>query len=135
MKSRIHIQILHGLCSGLSVFCRLSFGSRVLMQQLDICTENWQISTIKKTCDDILRPEMACSDFGMRGMSCMEEAERCSVAWLLSFDKTSTIPAIDYLDKYYFNDCSVSHIGLVRFLPNMRSWLQIMLWTETKLHL
>lgn len=34
----------------------------------------------KKTCDDILRPEMACSDFGMRGMSCMEEAERCSVA-------------------------------------------------------
>lgn len=66
----------------------------------------------KKTCDDILRPEMACSDFGMRGMSCMEEAERCSVAWLLSFDKTSTIPAIDYLDKYYFNDCSVSHIGI-----------------------
>ena len=66
----------------------------------------------KKTCDDILRPEMACSDFGMRGMSCMEEAERCSVAWLLSFDKTSTIPAIDYLDKYYFNDCSVNHIGI-----------------------
>ena len=41
---------------------------------------------------------MACVDFGMRRMSCMEEATRCSSAWLLSFNKTSTIPAIDYID-------------------------------------
>ena len=34
----------------------------------------------KMTCDESLRPEMACSDFGMRGMSCMEEAVRCSSA-------------------------------------------------------
>lgn len=66
----------------------------------------------KMTCDDFLRPEMSCSDFGMRGMSCMEEAVRCSAAWLLSFDKTSTIPVIDYLNNYYFNDCSVNHIGI-----------------------
>lgn len=66
----------------------------------------------KKTCDDLLRPEMACSDFGMRGMSCMEEAKRCSAAWLLSFDKTSTIPAIDYLDKYYDADCYTEGIGI-----------------------
>lgn len=66
----------------------------------------------KMTCDDLLRPEMACSDFGMRGMSCMEEAERCSAAWLLSFDKTSTIPAIDYLDEYYDADCYTENIGI-----------------------
>ena len=66
----------------------------------------------KKTCDSNLKPEMACSDFGMRGMSCMEEATRCSAAWLLSFDKTSTIPAIDYLDEYYDAWCGGSKIGI-----------------------
>lgn len=50
---------------------------------------------------DDMSPEMACADFGMRGMSCMEEAIRCSAAWMLSFNKTSTIPAINYIDKYY----------------------------------
>lgn len=62
--------------------------------------------------DDFLRPEMACSDFGMRGMSCMEEAVRCSSAWLLSFDKTSTIPAIDYIDTYYDACCLTKRIGI-----------------------
>lgn len=66
----------------------------------------------KMTCDDFLRPEMACSDFGMRGMSCMEEAVRCSSAWLLSFDKTSTIPAIDYIDTYYDACCWTKRIGI-----------------------
>lgn len=66
----------------------------------------------KMTCDDFLRPEMACSDFGMRGMSCMEEAVRCSSAWLLSFDKTSTIPAIDYIDTYYDACCWTEKIGI-----------------------
>lgn len=66
----------------------------------------------KMTCDDLLRPEMACSDFGMRGMSCMEEAVRCSSAWLLSFDKTSTIPAIDYIDTYYDACCWTERIGI-----------------------
>lgn len=66
----------------------------------------------KMTCDDLLRPEMACSDFGMRGMSCMEEAIRCSSAWLLSFDKTSTIPAIDYIDTYYDACCWTERIGI-----------------------
>lgn len=66
----------------------------------------------KMTCDDFLRPEMACSDFGMRGMSCIEEAVRCSSAWLLSFDKTSTIPAIDYIDTYYDACCWTERIGI-----------------------
>ena len=48
----------------------------------------------------------------MRGMSCMDEAVRCSASWLLSFNKTSTIPAINYIDKYYNADCKKNGIGL-----------------------
>ena len=48
-------------------------------------------------------PEMAMADFGMRGMSCLDESVRASASWLLSFNKTSTIPALKYLDYYY--DC------------------------------
>ena len=65
----------------------------------------------KKTVDDT-SSYMACADFGMRGMSCMEEAIRCSASWLLSFNKTSTIPAINYIDKYYNADCKNNKIGL-----------------------
>ena len=43
----------------------------------------------------------AMSDFSMRGMSCVEEAEKASAAWLLSFDKSSTVPALDYIKRYY----------------------------------
>lgn len=65
----------------------------------------------EKTTDG-LPGDMACADFGMRGMSCMEEAVRCSAAWLLSFNKTSTIPAISYIDRYYHADCKKNHLGL-----------------------
>jgi nicotinamide phosphoribosyltransferase len=65
----------------------------------------------EKTVDEI-SSDMACADFGMRGMSCMEEAIRCSASWLLSFNKTSTIPAINYIDKYYNADCKNNKIGL-----------------------
>lgn len=61
---------------------------------------------------DGLSGDMACADFGMRGMSCMDESVRCSAAWLLSFNKTSTIPAINYIDKYYNADCKKNGIGL-----------------------
>ena len=61
---------------------------------------------------DGLDGAMACADFGMRGMSCMDEAVRCSAAWLLSFNKTSTIPAISYIDKYYDADCKNNGIGI-----------------------
>lgn len=56
-------------------------------------------------------PFMAMADFGMRGMSCMEDSIRASASWLLSFDKTSTIPALPYIDKYYEADCFVNGIG------------------------
>ena len=64
---------------------------------------------------------------GMRGMSCMEEAVRCSSAWLLSFDKTSTIPAIDYIDTYYDACCwTKKKSELVLYQQNIQLWLQIM---------
>ena len=65
----------------------------------------------EKTTDG-LQANMACADFGMRGMSCMDEATRCSASWLLSFNKTSTIPAINYIDKYYDADCKNYGIGI-----------------------
>jgi len=65
----------------------------------------------EKTTDG-LPANMACADFGMRGMSCMDEAARCSASWLLSFNKTSTIPAINYIDKYYDADCKNYGIGI-----------------------
>lgn len=57
-------------------------------------------------------PRMSMSDFGMRGMSCMEEAAKTSAAWLINFNKTSTVPAIQWLDYYYNADCSFNHLGL-----------------------
>lgn len=65
-----------------------------------------------KTADDDLDPRNAFADFGMRGMSNMNEATRCSAAWLLSSNKTSSIPALPYIDKYYDADCSKNHIGI-----------------------
>lgn len=56
-------------------------------------------------------PHMAMADFGMRGMSCLNDSIRASAGWLLSFDKTSTIPALPYLDKYYFAECKTNGIG------------------------
>lgn len=56
-------------------------------------------------------PHMAMADFGMRGMSCMEDSIRASASWLLSFNKTSTIPALPYIDKYYGADCRGNGIG------------------------
>lgn len=56
-------------------------------------------------------PFMAMADFGMRGMSCMEDSVRASAGWLLSFNKTSTIPALPYIDKHYNANCKHNGIG------------------------
>ncbi len=69
--------------------------------------DKWYDQTV-----DLGSSAMACSDFGMRGMSCMDEAIKCSASWLLSFNKTSTIPAINYIDKYYDADCENNRLGL-----------------------
>ena len=57
-------------------------------------------------------PFMAMADFGFRGMSCLEDATRCSASWLLSFNKTSTIPALPYLDDCYMAECAKNGIGI-----------------------
>jgi nicotinamide phosphoribosyltransferase len=56
-------------------------------------------------------PFMAMADFGMRGMSCVEDSIRASASWLLSFNKTSTIPALPYIGRYYNANCKTNDIG------------------------
>lgn len=65
-----------------------------------------------ETCDANADPRMAMSDFGMRGMSCTNESIRCSAAWLTCFNKTSTVPALPYIDKYYNADVTNTKIGM-----------------------
>ena len=57
-----------------------------------------------KNADSNKDPRNAFSDFGMRGMSCMNEAVRCSAAWLLSANKTSTVCALPFIDEYYHDN-------------------------------
>lgn len=64
-----------------------------------------------KTVDENISSFDAMADFGMRGMSCIDEAIHASVAWLLSFNKTSTIPAIPYIEQIYVTDCVKNGIG------------------------
>lgn len=64
----------------------------------------------EKTTDNA-NPAMAMADFGFRGLG-VDNGIRASSAWLLSFDKTSTIPACQYIDKMYDAQCSKNHIGI-----------------------
>ena len=50
-------------------------------------------------------------DFSYRGMSSGESAEVSGAAHLLSFQGTDTIPAIDFLEKYYNADSDKELIG------------------------
>lgn len=64
----------------------------------------------KKTTDGA-NPAMAMADFGFRGLG-VDNGIRASSSWLLSFDKTSTIPAMQYIDKMYNAECAKNHIGI-----------------------
>lgn len=50
-------------------------------------------------------------DFSMRGMSGVEDACASGAGHLLNFVGTDTIPAIDWLEKYYNADCEKELIG------------------------
>ena len=50
-------------------------------------------------------------DFSFRGMSGIEDAVMSGAAHLLSFSGTDTIPAIDFLERYYNADCEKELIG------------------------
>ena len=58
------------------------------------------------TVDDTVKRHTAISDFGFRGMSCLQEATKASASWLLSFSGTATIPAVPYLERAYNCDCT-----------------------------
>lgn len=62
-----------------------------------------------KTTDS--NPAMAMADFGFRGLG-VDNGIRASSSWLLSFNKTSTIPAMQYIDKMYSAECAKNHIGI-----------------------
>lgn len=63
------------------------------------------------TVDDELPRYRAMSDFGFRGMSCLQEATKASASWLLSFVSTATIPAVPYLEEMYNCDCEKEMVG------------------------
>ena len=79
-------------------------------------TVGWEYHKVAEKYYEMTAPDadpfMAMADFGFRGMSCLEDATRCSASWLLSFNKTSTIPALPYLDDYYNARCAENKIGL-----------------------
>ena len=50
-------------------------------------------------------------DFSFRGMSGVEDAVMSGAGHLLSFAGTDTIPAIDFLEKYYNANCEKELIG------------------------
>lgn len=56
-------------------------------------------------------PSMAMADFGFRGLG-VDNGIRASSSWLLSFNKTSTIPALQYIDRMYNAECAKTHIGI-----------------------
>lgn len=57
-------------------------------------------------------PFMAMCDFGMRGMSCLEDSIRTSASWLLSFNKTSTLPAVEYIREHYNADYDIGKCAI-----------------------
>ena len=63
------------------------------------------------SCDDNIPHRKALGDFSMRGQESKRSAYKSSAAWLLSFVNTATVPAIDFLERYYDCDCSKEEVG------------------------
>ena len=54
---------------------------------------------------------VGCGDFSFRGMASLDAAITSGAAFLTSFDKTSTIPSIQYLCDYYNADVEKEDVG------------------------
>lgn len=65
-----------------------------------------------KTVDNNVSVYDAFANFDMRGADNIESATRTGAAWLLSSNKTSTIPSLPYINKYYFADLECNKIGV-----------------------
>jgi nicotinamide phosphoribosyltransferase len=64
-----------------------------------------------KTCDNRDHVQFQCHDFSFRGMAGRHDAARSGSGHLLSFVGTDTIPAIDYLEEYYYADSDEELVG------------------------
>lgn len=65
-----------------------------------------------KTVDNNVPRHGAISEFGMRGAESLESGVHASAAFLTSFSKTATIPAIEYLEDFYNCDCTKELVGM-----------------------
>lgn len=63
------------------------------------------------SCDDNIPRRKALGDFSMRGQESKRSAYKSSAGWLLSFVNTATVPAVDYMEKYYNCDCEKEEVG------------------------
>lgn len=63
------------------------------------------------SCDDNIPHRKALGDFSMRGQESKRSAYKSSAGWLLSFVNTATVPAVDYMEKYYNCDCAKEEVG------------------------
>ncbi len=63
------------------------------------------------SCDGNIPRRKALGDFSMRGQESKRSAYKSSAGWLLSFVNTATVPAIDFLEKYYNCDCTKEEVG------------------------
>jgi nicotinamide phosphoribosyltransferase len=62
-----------------------------------------------ETCDSSLKETKALSNFDFRGDMNLEAALTAASGWLLSFENTSTVPVIKYLERYY--DADPANVG------------------------
>lgn len=63
------------------------------------------------TCEDNVPRRRALGDFSMRGQESKRSAYKSSAGWLLSFVNTATVPAIDFLERYYNCNCEHEEVG------------------------
>lgn len=66
---------------------------------------------INLTSDNKIWKRVGCGDFSFRGMSSLEAAITSGAAFLTCFDKTSTIPSIQYLCENYNADVTKDDVG------------------------
>ena len=71
----------------------------------DIVNKHWEKSVVGQPA------RTAISEFGFRGAEGSEGAIMASTAFLTSFDKTATVPAICYIKKYYNKDMTGKEIA------------------------
>lgn len=63
------------------------------------------------TCEDNIPRSKALGAFDFRGEECLESAVKAGAGWCLSFLNTATVPAIPYLEKNYFCDCTKESVA------------------------